>query len=178
MSSYAGVYFSATIQTSLGERKMALKFLHVYDLDGVLVDSSHRVRYLANGKLDFDFWMSSFTPENVERDILLPHSWQYVDDILNPYCYVVLCSVRHNAAINVNQINDRIGSPDKLLLVGESIPPFVAAHLLKRRALQRIFNLRQFANLPRVLWEDNASTIDALRDMFTRTIYVQSNQGA
>jgi len=155
-----------------------LKRIHVYDLDGVLVDSSHRVRYHADGSQDMDFWMDSFTPENVKLDKTLPHSWQYVQDILNPFIYVVLCSVRHSAPINIKQVREHIGTPNKMLLIGEHKPPFKPAHVLKRRQLQRIFNLRQFHGLPRTLWEDNPRTIDALDDLFTHTIYVQSNQGA
>jgi hypothetical protein len=152
--------------------------IHVYDLDGVLVDSSHRVKRCNDGSIDCQYWLNSFTPENIKLDKLLPHIWQYVDAIINPYTYVILCSVRNPTPLNLNFVRSHLGQPNKLLLVGESYPPFKPAYVLKRNALQPIFNLRQFQNLPRTLWEDNQINIDRLGDLFTHTILVKSNQGA
>ncbi len=47
--------------------------------------------------------------------------------------------------------------------------------VLKRMQLTGLFNLRQFAKLPRKLWEDNPHNIQALADLFTVCYYVPSN---
>jgi len=151
------------------------KRLHVYDLDGVLVDSSHRYRNTEHGTIDLAHWMENRTPENIALDTLLPHAAQYRDDCLDPFTYVIVCTSRVFSAVDVSFIFDRVGIPEKLIM--RPVGNMEGDAILKRRQLQRIFNLRQFAKLPRVLWEDNPLNIDALRDLFTQSIYVQSNQG-
>lgn len=46
--------------------------LVVYDLDGTLIDSSHRYRNLPNGSIDLDYWFANATPENIAKDSLKP----------------------------------------------------------------------------------------------------------
>ena len=153
-----------------------LKAIHTYDLDGVLVDSSHRYRNKSDGTIDLDYWIANRVPEKIALDKLLPHSWQYVDDILNPSIYVIICTSRVWTAIDQEFIDKELGQPDVLLMrpVGNT----QADATLKRRQLQRIFNLRQFKGLPRILWEDNLRNIEALRDLFDKRIYIISKQGA
>ena len=156
------------------------KKIHVYDVDGVLLDSRHRHRYV-NGTLDIPHYFANCTPENLARDTLLPLAEQFKADCLNREIFVIACSVRSNEDKHIKEIVTRLGVPDKLLLVGESEPDkngkLQRPSFLKRRELQRIFNLIRLQNLPRTLWEDNANTINNLKDIFTTTIFVQSNQG-
>lgn len=44
----------------------------IYDLDGTLIDSSHRQLTLPDGSLDLDHWREHSTPEKVFNDSLLP----------------------------------------------------------------------------------------------------------
>ena len=154
------------------------KRIHVYDLDGVLVDSSHRYRNLANGTIDLKYWLANRTPENINRDKLLPHVWQYVNDILNPYVYVILCTSRTDSLLDREFIRNKLGQPNKLFMRASDPIDYSPDSVMKRRALQTIFNLKQFQYLPRTLWEDNRINIDRLGDLFTHTIYVPSQQGA
>jgi len=152
-----------------------IKRIHTYDLDGVLVDSAHRYKNTNAGTIDLAHWMKNRTPENIALDTLLPHAAQYRDDCLDPFIYVIICTSRVFSVLDVGFIFDRLGAPDKLIM--RPIGNVDGDAILKRRQLQRLFNLRQFGKLPRVLWEDNLLNIDALRDLFTQSIYVQSKQG-
>lgn len=154
-----------------------LKRIHVYDLDGVLVDTSHRYRTDENGATDMQYWIANHTAEKIALDRLLPHAKQYLSDTLDPEIYTILCTVRTMHELDLEFIVGRLGVPDKILMVGEPHPPYTKDFILKRRALQRMFNLMVLQKLPRTLWEDNRVTIDRLADMFTHTIYVKSNQG-
>jgi len=154
-----------------------IKQINVFDLDGVLVDSSHRYRNKPNGSIDIDYWIANHTPKMIALDKVLPTHWRYVDSILNPQIYVIICTVRTPHQMDIDYINNKLGAPDKILMLGQKCKPFTKDYILKRRALQRVFNLRQFQNLPRMLWEDNQLNIDALQDLFSRCIYVQSKQG-
>ena len=44
----------------------------IWDLDGTVIDSSHRYSTLANGDIDLPRWIADNTRENIERDTLLP----------------------------------------------------------------------------------------------------------
>lgn len=152
-----------------------LKSIHVYDCDGVLVDTSHRYRTKADGTIDLEFWFANRNKKNMKQDKLLPHVRQYVADCLDSEVYTIICTSREYNALDIEFIAKRLGMPDKLLMRPEgNIEPDAK---LKRRQLQRMFNLIQLQKLPRTLWEDNQITIDRLNDMFTHTVYVKSNQG-
>ncbi len=152
------------------------KKIHVYDCDGVLVNTSHRYRNLSNGTIDLPYWFANRTQANIAKDSLLPLAVQYLSDCFNPEIYTILCTSRAYHAWDVEYIVNRLGNPDKLLMrpVGNMEDDAV----LKRRQLQRLFNLRQFKKLPKRFWEDNAKNIVACRDLFNETFLIQSNQGA
>ena len=44
----------------------------IWDLDGTVIDSSHRYSTLENGDIDLPKWIADNTRENIERDSLLP----------------------------------------------------------------------------------------------------------
>lgn len=152
-----------------------IKRIHVYDLDGVLVDSSHRYRNTEDGVIDLDYWFANRTAEKIAKDKLLPLSKQYRTDCLNPECYVILCTSRAEHKHDIRFILSRLGKPNKLIMrpAGNT----EADSKLKRKQLNRLFNLRQFQKLPRKLWEDNQRNIAALQSLFDYTFYISSKQG-
>lgn len=152
------------------------KRMHVYDIDGVLLDSNHRHNYLPDGSLDFHDYFRNSIPEVMAKDIVLPLAKQYRADCQNPEIFTVICSVRSHEAKHVNSIADKLGLPDMLLLVGERRPPCTAGHLLKLRRLQRLFNLREFQNLPRYFWEDSQRNIEATKHLFTKCFLLTDNR--
>ena len=44
----------------------------IWDLDGTVIDSSHRYSTLANGDIDLPRWIADNTRANIEQDTLLP----------------------------------------------------------------------------------------------------------
>lgn len=150
-----------------------IKQINVYDMDGVLVDTSHRYRMI-NGVTDMNYWRANHTAEKMSQDIILPLAKKYLEDCFSESVYCVLCSVRSAHILDFEFIVGRLGAPNKILLVGQHAPPYELDYELKRRALQKLFNLRQFQGLPKFLWEDNTRTIQKLRKMFTACVYVPS----
>ena len=153
-----------------------IKEIHTYDLDGVLVDTSHRYRNKSDGTIDLDYWFVNRTKENIAKDIILPMAKQYLDDCLNSEIYTIICTSRLWHIWDIEFIIGRLGAPNKLIM--RPIGNVEADGILKRRQLQRLFNLKQFQNMPRFMWEDNLINIRALADMFTFIHYIPSKQGA
>jgi hypothetical protein len=66
----------------------------IWDLDGTVINSSHRYSTLPNGDIDLPKWRADNTKENIERDSLLPlarlmrSNWNQGSDI------VIICTAR------------------------------------------------------------------------------------
>ena len=55
--------------------------LFIFDLDGTVIDSSHRQLTRADGSLDLAHWVRNNTPEKIAADTLLPlaASWKTIN---------------------------------------------------------------------------------------------------
>lgn len=152
--------------------------VNIYDLDGVLVDTSHRYRTLKNGQTDMNYWREHHKPEFIKHDRLLPMVKQYRADCMDPDIYTIICSVRTMHKYDLEFIISYLGVPDKILLIGEKDEPYTTDYVLKLRALNFLVNFKQFKNVPKRLFEDNFRTIAAFNETYHwDCIYIQSNQG-
>lgn len=149
-----------------------IKRIHVYDLDGVLIDSSHRYRNKPDGSIDLNYWLQNRTQDKIAKDTLLPLANQYKADIENRSIYTIICTARARHALDYQYIKQHLGLPDRLYMRPWNNQQTDAT--LKRLQLQRLFNLRQFQKLHSRLWEDNLRNIEALRDLFTECFHIPS----
>ena len=150
------------------------KRIHVYDLDGVLVDTSHRYRNLSDGSIDLQFWFANRTAKQVARDRLLPLARQFAIDCSNPETYTILCTAREYHVLDITFISKYLGKPNKLIM--RPIGNTTSDNVLKRVLLSRLFNLRQFAKLHRRLWEDNPRNIATLKSLFDQSFFVTTGK--
>ena len=65
----------------------------IYDLDGTIIDSSHRATHDINGNIDLSDWKAKSTKDLIFQDNLLPLYWQLVDDYKNGNI-IVICTAR------------------------------------------------------------------------------------
>lgn len=146
--------------------------IHVYDIDGVLVDTSHRYRNKPDGTIDLDYWLQNRTRENIARDKLLPLIKKYRRDLADPHIYVILCTARQDHELDREFFAKNLGNPNRIYMrpPGNNEPD----GKLKRRVLSRLFNLKQFKHLPRFFWEDNLKNIAACETLFTRCFHIHS----
>jgi hypothetical protein len=149
--------------------------IHVYDLDGVLVDTSHRYRNLPCGAIDLNYWIENRTEKKIAQDKLLPLSKQYQLDCLSDHIYTVICTAREYHHLDIAFIVGYLGAPDKLIMRPENNCDVDAQ--LKRKQLGTLFNLKQFRRLPRFFWDDNTKNLAACAEHFTRVFHVPSKQG-
>jgi FMN phosphatase YigB (HAD superfamily) len=64
----------------------------IFDLDGTVIDSSHRKATRIDGSLDLEHWLENNTPEKIALDKLLPLA--RVMKILANTCHVIVCTAR------------------------------------------------------------------------------------
>jgi hypothetical protein len=65
----------------------------IFDLDGTVIDTSHRYRNKPCGDIDLDFWFENSIPEKIAQDSLLPlaDSWKR---FYNEGHTIIVCTAR------------------------------------------------------------------------------------
>jgi phosphoglycolate phosphatase-like HAD superfamily hydrolase len=152
--------------------------VRIYDMDGTIVDSTHRYRILISSdgteKIDLEYWRAN--EYRAMDDGLLPLANQYMDDLKNPNVYTIIATARILRVADNTFIDKVLGRPNYIISRGENDNRKGAE--LKIAGLQKFFNLRQFKAADAVFYEDNASYLKAVCDHFNiRGVYIPSKQG-
>ena len=154
-----------------------IKRLAIYDMDGTIVDSSHRYRTIidANGeRIDLDFWRDN--QFRAMEDQLLPMVHQYRLDLADENCYVIIATARVMNAPDWQFVREILGEPDYFISRNEGDSQ--SGKTLKINGLAKFFNLQNFKNADAVFYEDNVSYLKAVCDRFNiRGVYIPSVQG-
>lgn len=153
---------------------MAIRKVSIYDMDGTIVDSTHRYRVTADNKIDLQFWRDN--QHLAMQDSLLPMAEQYKKDLADNECYVIIATARVMNEPDYRFVNEILGKPDYLISRrdGDSI----SGGLLKINGLAKFFNLKSFQNAEFTFYEDNATYLKTVCDRFgIRGVYIPSKQG-
>ena len=156
-----------------------IRKISIYDMDGTIVDSSHRYRTVmdsqGNTKIDLEYWRAN--EYKAMDDGLLPLADQYMAELIDPSVYVIIATARVMASsADWKFVDEILGKPDYLISrkPGDSI----SGAQLKINGLQKFFNLRQFRKADAVFYEDNTLYLKAVCDHFNiRGVYIPSKQG-
>jgi len=135
--------------------------IRIYDLDGTIIDSSHRAKY-ENGKLDLDHWKENCTKENILADDLLPLYWQLVYDYKNGDI-VVLNTARELGKWDWEYIHSMGIYYD--YVISRPIGNTTADDVLKKAQCRQFFNLKQWKKLPKWFYDDNSKNLFALKQL-------------
>lgn len=154
-----------------------IKRVSIYDMDGTIVDSSHRYRTVIdeNGeRIDLAYWREN--QHLAINDGLLPLAEQYQADLRDPECYVVIATAREMHEPDYVFLNDILGMPDHL--ISRPHGSSISGKTLKINGLAKFANLLNFKNAEWVFYEDNAEYLKAVCDRFgIRGVYIPSKQG-
>lgn len=141
-----------------------IKKIKIYDLDGTLIDSSHRYQ-TKNGRIDLAHWRDNDTRLNVFKDSFLDlHKWLQVD-LKRKDTFVIFATAR---ACTYNDHNYEFLKnhnifPDMFIhRMGETDTRGGAA--LKIEAIKPLLKLKKFEHATIHIFEDN---IQYLHDMCT-----------
>lgn len=160
-----------------------IKKIHIYDLDGTVINSSHRYRTIVdkngNTRIDLTYWRAHDVAEYISKDSLLPLAEQYKKDLADPECYVIVATARacHQNDANYKYIEETIGLPD-YFIHRKGVNDTRKGSDIKIRGLRKILNLKQFRNATKVFFEDNMDyLINVAYAIDAHPVYVKSNQG-
>lgn len=71
----------------------------IFDLDGTVIDTSHRYRDLPCGNIDLEYWFANSIPEKIALDALLP----LADSMRKMYAaghHIIVCTARDFSPLN------------------------------------------------------------------------------
>ena len=149
----------------------------IYDMDGTIVDSSHRYRTIVddNGeRIDLDYWREN--EHLAMNDGLLPLFEQYKNDLNDPACYVIIATARVMNDPDWQFVREILGEPD--YFISRKAGDSQSGKTLKINGLAKFFNLVNFKNADYVFYEDNIQYLKAVCDRFNiRGVYIPSVQG-
>lgn len=154
-----------------------IKRFAIYDMDGTIVDSSHRYRTQitpTGEKIDLQFWRDH--EHLAMNDGLLPLVNQYRADLADPECYVVIATARVMHEPDWCFVREILGEPD--YLISRKDGDTQSGKTLKIGGLAKFFNLVNFRCADVVFYEDNIEYLKAVCDRFQiRGVYIPSVQG-
>ena len=152
--------------------------IHIFDLDGCIIDSAHRYKTLNNQgqQIDLDYWIDNSTPEKIWHDSLLPLAAYYKAQLINPLSFVIIATSRQCTKPDFEYIIEHLGEPDKFIYrkQGET----TKGYILKCNPILPLLNLKQFKDCFVHVWEDNKIQLAIMaKKLNAIPHYIPSNQG-
>jgi len=145
--------------------------LYIFDLDGTVIDSSHRQNTLPDGSLDLAHWIENNTVEKILADSLLPladkmRSVRSVKDTVA----VITARVIQDADLAFLKRNDLKFDYLYSRAQGNNTPD----DLLKRRAILKLAKKLQrsmaWMRKNTIFFDDNIAVLDIMESMGIKTV--------
>jgi hypothetical protein len=157
-----------------------IKRIAIYDMDGTIVDSSHRYRTIltdAGERIDIGFWRDN--QHLAMLDGLLPLADKYQQDCMDPECFTIIATARVMNDPDWQFMRDELGMPD--YVISRTRDDQQSGSTLKINGLIECFKTANInlANMQDVVfYEDNVQYLKAVCDYFNiRGEYIPSKQG-
>jgi len=176
------LWIEAIPQQPFFNKEYIMKKIKIYDLDGTVIDSTHRYQ-VKNNKIDLDYWVENDKPDKIQQDKLLPLAKKMMQDINNPEIYVIAATARACKKNDANYkfLRDNGLFPQKFVH-RQGRDDMRGGAALKIKAIKPLLNLKPFKDCSIYIYEDNKTYLKDLATAFSAThtvtsIFVQSEQG-
>ena len=154
-----------------------IKSIHIFDLDGCVIDSLHRYKTLPCGqRIDLDYWILNCTRDKIQQDTFLPLYAHYHNCIRDKGAYVIIATSRQCTEHDLEFIKEHLAGYNKLIYrkQGETTKGWE----LKTRPIKPLLNLKQFKNAVINIYEDNLEQLEIMaKILHAETHYIPSQQG-
>lgn len=134
----------------------------IFDLDGTVIDSSHRHATLPDGALDLAHWVENSTPEKIRRDSLLPLA--HMMRSVFPMAETLICTARVMGEADYEFLFEHGLHADAILSrpEGNRMPDYVLKEMLLRdHATRREMTWQQFTQNA-AMYDDNVNVLSAM----------------
>ena len=140
--------------------------IFIFDLDKTVIDSSHRFSGNAEGKLDLAKWIENSTRENIFKDSLLPLA-KFMKALIKAEKNVWICTARNMKKADFDFLAFH-GLNAKIILSRKEGDNRNDAEL-KTAKLKRLFNLKQFQSMEKIMFDDNENVRKELEKIGIKT---------
>jgi len=134
----------------------------IYDLDGTVIDSSHRATHDEQGNIDLANWKAKSTKDFIFQDSLMPLYAQLVKDYKNGNM-VILCTAREFSKWDWEYLYfhniyfDRVISRPKGNMTNDGE--------LKKNQLRYLFSLPQYKDKEKIFYDDNENNLKSFSEL-------------
>ena len=134
----------------------------IYDLDGTVIDSSHRATHDEQGNIDLANWKAKSTKDFIFQDSLMPLYSQLVKDYKNGDM-VILCTAREFSKWDWEYLYfhniyfDRVISRPKGNMANDGE--------LKKNQLRYLFTLPCYKNRIKIFYDDNENNLKSVSEL-------------
>jgi len=137
------------------------KEIRIWDLDGTIIDSSHRQLTREDGILDLEHWIENTTPDKIRKDSLLPLCRDYKEGITNTNVITVIATARSMTITDMAYIHDFLGKPDYFVYrkSDDSRPD----HVIKVEGLTRLVSRFPKESVIK-FWDDNLTNLQEVNN--------------
>jgi len=147
---------------------MTIKNISIFNLDGTIIDSSHRQATLPDGTLNLAHWFENATPEKIFEDKVLPLADQ-IRKRVHAGDFVLVCTARTMQDADFEFLMNAGICPDKI--ISRPAGNFEADGTLKAKQLNSFLSLKQFRKASKVMFDDAASVRSSLRKIGIAVIH-------
>ena len=141
-----------------------IKNIVIFDLDQTVIDSSHRNPCNDDGTINLERYFKLKTRTNIFKDTLLPLA-KIFKQVKRDGNYVVIATARNMDHDDIDFLKANGLIADKILSRRWVVENDVPDAQLKARKLQQLFNLKQFQNANKIMFEDSQPVITKMRQM-------------
>lgn len=134
----------------------------IYDLDGTVIDSSHRATHDENGNIDLSDWKAKCTKDLIFQDSLMPLYCQLQKDYKNGDM-VIICTARELGHWDYEYIHTHNIYYDRI--ISRPIGNTTTDSVLKKAQLKYLFNLPQYRKCEKIFYDDNPSNLSAISSL-------------
>jgi len=153
-----------------------IKKIYIFDIDGVLLDSSHRYRVKSDGKIDLNHWRTNCVESEIMKDAELPMASIYKKLLHKPSTYVIIATARQMTRHDFKSIENTIGMPNHFIYRKKDDNQ--SGTSLKLKGIKKLLNLKQFSGKMVTLFEDNIDYLYGLTSKLNcEPVYIHSKQG-
>ena len=145
-----------------------IKQVTIFDLDGTVIDSSHRQVTDSNGNLNLAKWFENNTPKKIFQDKILPLA-QEIRRRHKKGDYIIINTARNLSYADYEFMMENGILADKVIDRPQGNMENDAE--LKRKQLNSFLSLKQFKKANKVMFDDNNKVRSLLRQIGISVIH-------
>lgn len=164
-----GMHYFVDVSRRICYNAYMIKNVIIFDLDQTVIDSSHRNPSNPDGTINLEQYFKLRNRTSIFRDKLLPLAKIFKQLKANGN-YIIIATARNIDHDDVDFLRSKGLDANIILSRKWIIETAVPDADLKARKLNSLFNLKQFKNVPKFMFDDAPKVITKMRELGITTL--------